>query len=332
MMKKTALPAGIRSLVARIENSRDLGPAMARDLLEESAVTPSDLEPWTDFGHPKASSYGRKRIWDGGFFELRVMSWVDGDMSAVHDHGPREWGAVRLWGRAEYAVFGHENGLVSTRDRRVSPPGSVIALAPGLVHQMGNVGQEPFLTLHLHGGRERRSGGAGMTRLYDFDQSEIQVTERGAFFDLPDSEVAERVDGPEADFPTYMRHQAELLKRAMVRDEVVAKRRFQSPRQERLAAELFAATTWRRLADEWNGMSAGPSLRLEHYSRVLYTELKVIAALQKLLIDAGLAEPVFDAVRLAELLAFSYLDRFADGYLDLVGDTYSLSFSSLAAA
>lgn len=332
MTKKTALPAGIRSLVSRVEKARKLTPATARDFLEASEISPADLAPWSNYGHSKAESFGRRKVYGGGFFELHVLSWIDGDMSAIHDHGRCEWGAVRVYGAAEHAVFRHADGTLTTRDRRVYSSGSVIALAPDLVHQMGNVGHEPFFTLHLHGCGEREGSAPGGTRIFDLDRGELQLTEAGASFDLAEAEILDRAAGPEPDFPTYMRHQVELLKRTMVRDDVLARRRFRSQRQERLAAELFAAATWRRFADEWNRTNAGASLRLAHYTRILFAELQATAALQKQLIDAGLAEPAFDAVRLDELLAFSDRDRFADGYLELVADTYSLSLSSLAAA
>lgn len=332
MTKKTALPAGIRSLVSRVEKARELTSAMARDFLEASEITASELEGWSNFGHSKAESYGAMQVWDGGFFELYVLSWIDGDMSAIHDHGRFEWGAVRTCGEAEHAVFRKKDGVLSTQDRRACPPGSVLAMAQDLIHQMGNVGQEPFLTLHLLGRDGRDASVTGKTRIYDLDGDEVRFTDGGAFFDLPDSEVTGRAAGPKADFPTYLRHQVELLKRCMVRDDVLTRRRWRSWRQERLAAELFAAATWRRFSDEWNRMNAEARLRLGHYSRILYQELAAAAALQKILIDAGLAEAAFDVVRLDELLAFSDLERFADGYLELVADTYSLGLSSLAAA
>jgi hypothetical protein len=330
--RKNALPAALRSLVDRLERAGALTPATARDFLAESEIYAADLEPWTDFGHPRAESFGRRQVYDGRFFELDVQSWIDGDVSAIHRHADSEGGAVRVYGAAEHAVFRHADGALTTRDRRVVPSGSVIAVAAGLVHQLGNVGQEPFLTLQLHGRRGREGSGARNSLVYDLDGGEVQRTGAGAFFDLPETEVLERRDGPEPDFPTYVRHQVELLKRTMVRDDVLARRRFRSARQERLAGELFAAPTWQRFADEWSRTSAGGSLRLAHYARILSAELRAVAALQKRLVDAGLAEPPFDAMRLAELLAFADRDRFADGYLELVADTYSLALSSLAAA
>lgn len=326
MSSKTSLPPSVRAIVDKVEAADEPTAAAARSILEETEITPADLEPWTDFGHPDSHSYGRKRLYDGGFFELMVLSWVDGDISAVHDHGHAPWGAVRLYGEAEHAVFAVEDGVLVTEERRELACGSVVAMPHGLIHQLGNVGQEPFLTLHLHG----RAAAAG-ARLYELDEGEIQLTRGGVFFNLPDEDISGREEAPPADFPTRLRHQVELLKRLMTIGASVARGGFQSRRERRLAEELFAAATWERFAEEWSEVSSSGA-RARRYCSVLHRELRAAAALQYQLVDAGLVEPSFDAVRLSELLAFSDLERFAEGYLELVSDTYSLDLSSLAAA
>lgn len=327
-----SLPPSVRCLIDRIEATDKLTPTLCRDFLQEADITAKDLQPWSDFGHPKADSYGRNLVHDGGFFELMVMSWIDGDMAAIHDHGYTQWGAVRVYGQIEHAVFKVEDGRLVTADRREFSAGSVVGVAHDLIHQMGNVGQEPYLTLHLYGCHGRQGDVTGDTRLYDLDEGKIQVTSAGVFFNLPEGDIARRQDAPRADFPTYLRHQVEMLKRLMVVGDSLAQGSLQSEREQRLATELFADSTWRRFAREWHEMTACSSSRFDRYTKVLNRELKAAAALQRRLIKAELVEAPFDVVRLSELLAFSDLEIFAEGYLDLVSDTYSLGLSSLVAA
>ena len=145
----TNFPASVRRLLDAIETEDHLTPTRSRKLLLESGITAQDLAPWADFDHPKSDSYGRRLIHDGGFYELMVMSWVDGDMAAIHDHGYTQWGAVKLLGPAEHAIFRVEDGVMTTAERKVFQAGDVVAVGHDLIHQMGNVGQAPYLTLHL---------------------------------------------------------------------------------------------------------------------------------------------------------------------------------------
>ena len=324
MTTKTSLPASIRSLVDKIEAARQLTPAETRGYLEEADISTADLEPWADFGHPAADSYGRRLVYDGGFFELMVMSWIDGDMAALHDHGYTQWGAVKLYGQIEHAVFKVKDGVLTTADRREIAAGSVIAVAHDLIHQMGNVGQEPYLTLHLYGCYGRDSGVTANAHLYELDEGKIQLTNGGVFFNLPESEIVDRRAAPPADFPTRLRFKVELLRRLMAQHGTLAAGSMESERERRLAGELFARETWKELADY--ASPTGSSTQL------LYRELRATALCQRLLIEAGLAESPFDGERLSELLALDMLDRFGDGYLELVDDTYRLGLSSLAAA
>lgn len=329
---ESSLPPSIQSLVEKIEAAQELTPATARDFLRGAHISVSDLEPWSDFEHPKTDSYGRKLVYDGGFFELMVMSWIDGDMASIHDHGHTQWGAVQVYGQIEHAVFKVEDGVLITADRRDFEVNSVVAVGHDLIHQMGNVGQEPYLTLHLYGCHGCKGNVTADARLYELDEGKIQLTSGGVFFNLPESDVAQRLDAPPADFPTALRYKVELLKRLMVSHDSLTRGSLQTDSEKRLAAELFDAATWRRFAAEWAEMTSRSAARFDRYTKILYRELKATAALQRRLLKDGLAEGPFSTVRLSELLAFSNLEQFAEGYMDLVSDTYSLALSNLAAA
>ena len=327
MQRSQSLPEGIQAIIDKVEGCEHLTPSLARQILGEATLAAADLEPWTDFDHPSEDSYGRKMIHDGGFFELMAMSWVDGDMAAIHDHGSAQWGAVRLFGRIEHAVFKIRDGVMTTTDRRCMPAGTVLAVSHEMIHQMGNCGQDPYVTLHLYGCYGREGGVTADARLYDLDEDRIQFTDGGVFFSLPEDKIKRRSAGPSTDFATRLRFKVELLRRLNTSHDSWRSRRLHSQRQRRLADELFAASTWQALVEEFSeaGMAGSDS-------SILHQELRAAAGLQAALLRAGLVEADLDLPRLEELLALAALDEFADGYLDLLARTYDLELSPMAVA
>ena len=127
-MNKHRLPFAIQDLIRMLEEAEDLTPRVARDLLLSANLQAEDLEPWSDLEHPIRDSYGRKLIFDGGYFEMMAMSWTPGDFSAIHDHGYTEWGAVQVFGPAEHSVFLEQDGDLTTLSRAEVKPGEVLAV------------------------------------------------------------------------------------------------------------------------------------------------------------------------------------------------------------
>ena len=321
MTISNSLPKSLRHLIDEIRNTPQITPASSRQILSQADIDVADLEPWADFDHPAADSYGRKLVYDGGFFELMVMSWNVGDMAAIHDHGCAQWGAVRVFGQIEHAVFKIAAGVLRTCDRRLFSPGSVLSVSHDMIHQMGNMGWQPYLTLHLYGSYDRRGGVTSDARLYDFDECRIQLTNGGVFFNLPESEINCREPAPETDFGTRLRFKVELLKRLATSHDSFRRRSLRSDRAARLASELFAASTWEPLVWEI-AEDAAPGDRA---TGILHQELRAAAALQEKLLAAGLVEADLDARRLDELLVLEDLSDFADGYLELLAETHNLN-------
>ena len=316
------LPIRIRRLIEAVEACDRLTPTGTRLLLEASGITAEDLAPWADFDHPKADSYGRKMIHDGGCFELMAMSWAPGDMAAIHDHGYTQWGAVKMLGRAEHAIFKLEDGTLRTAERRLFEPGSVVAVGHDLIHQMGNPGAEPFLSLHLYGCYERERDVTADARLYELDEGTVQITTGGAFFALPEDAVDRQVPGPASDFPTRLRYQVELLRRLLAANDSWSRGRLTTRREARLAGELFAPETWSALFAELDALRDAGELRRERYHGILRQELRAAARLQFELIDASLVagDSFGGADRLASLLVEEDPAVFAAGYLRRVED------------
>ena len=188
----SALPRSVAELLEAVRAQSSKSPEMAALLLEQCSITADDLAAWTRFDHPDSDSYGRAMVHDAGSFELMVMSWREGDMSAIHDHGYTMWGAVRLYGRAEHAIFVEAEGILSTLERCTFEPGSVVAVNHELIHQMGNIDESPFVSLHLYGCDERSENVKADARIFDLDEGRIQVTTGEAFFLLPEEQISRR--------------------------------------------------------------------------------------------------------------------------------------------
>lgn len=323
----------IQRLIAAIESDDHLTPSRARRLLEESDITQADLAPWADFDHPIEDSYGRKLIHNGGFYELMAMSWVDGDMAAIHDHGYTQWGAVKLFGPAEHAIFRVEDGVLTTAERKVFEPGSVVGVGHDLIHQMGNVGRDPYMTLHLYGCYERDNDITADARLYNLHEGEIEITSGGVFFGLPEEAISRRQEAPKADFPTQLRDKVELLRRSLRSNGTLIAGSWQCDREPEIAAELFAAETWHQAKKELlNQQAEAPRHKLQRYLDIFHQELGAVARLKHDLLQADLVEESPISVEeLERVLDAEEPAEIGNRYLDLLAETYSLDLDHLAA-
>ena len=98
-MLLTDLPPSLARLVQAIQQHETLNPIEIKKVVVQANIQPEDLAAWEDIEHPAADSYGRKLVYNGGFFEIMVMSWKPGDYSAIHDHGYTSWGRCKYLDR-----------------------------------------------------------------------------------------------------------------------------------------------------------------------------------------------------------------------------------------
>ncbi len=207
------LPQGICGLLGDLDAKPQMDAAAAAEMLQDLRLEPSELAPWVDFDHPIQDSYGRKLIARGPNFELMAMSWMPGDYSAIHDHGVAEWGAVKYFGEADHVIFEERDGVVSIRERMTTKYNSVCPVDSSLIHMMGNPTGKPFLSLHLYGRVDAAECITGDARVFDFWAREIQRTDGGVFFCLPESEIVTCEDCPVCDHETVVLHNHLMLER-----------------------------------------------------------------------------------------------------------------------
>lgn len=211
------LSSRIQTLIHSLETAPVVTPKIAAQLLEEATIEAGDLQLWAEFAHPVADSYGRHLVYDGGDFEVMVMSWAPGDYSAIHDHGAAQWGAVQSFGAAEHSVFRLDQMQLSTVSVHPFPMGSVNAVDSDLIHQMGNPSRSPFLSLHVYGSSNHTGSITGDARIFDLYERSILYTDGGVFFGMPVDQVTHQVQGLQGDNPTTLRHHQQMLSRTYQR-------------------------------------------------------------------------------------------------------------------
>lgn len=204
------LPKSLQYIVDELSQDSNLKPSNVVNVVKKAEVKVEDLEEWSDFDHPSKDSYGRKMVHKAPNFEVMVMSWLPGDFSAIHDHGYTTWGAVQVFGQNEHATFRVEDNNIYTLNRTTFETNQIVGVGHNLVHQMGNSTDEKIMTLHVYGVENSAENITGDARLYDLASNSIQIINGGVFFDLPEGEVDEVIEGPSGDFPTKLRHMVEL--------------------------------------------------------------------------------------------------------------------------
>lgn len=208
-----SLPHRLQSLIQTIRSQTCLSPEVACHCVQAANIQAEDLMPWADFDHPLADSYGRHLVYDGGDFEIMVMSWAPGDFSAFHDHGSAQWGAVQSFGEAEHSVYQLRHNQLSTQEIMPFRTGTVIPVDHVLIHQMGNPSQENLLSLHVYGSEAHQGPITGSARIFDLFAGKIQFTDGGVFFCLPEEQVTREIAGLHGDRQTTLRHHQQMLAR-----------------------------------------------------------------------------------------------------------------------
>ncbi|MEM7795372.1 MAG: cysteine dioxygenase family protein [Cyanobacteria bacterium P01_C01_bin.118] len=203
----------LQTLIETLKQSLNFTPSQVQEILLDINISPEELMPWADFEHPVTDSYGRKLVYDGGHFEIMVMSWMPGDCSAIHDHGATQWGAVQCFGAAEHYVYRFAKGVLSNLDDAHYTPGMVRAVNHSLIHQMANTGTEPFLSLHVYGCARSQGTITGNARIFDLLEESIQYTDGGVFFCLTEAQINQRTYGIQGDLETTLRHHRQMKNR-----------------------------------------------------------------------------------------------------------------------
>ena len=204
----------VKNLVKALESLDQFTSGSVHKVVSECDVGFEDLKDWIDYDYPVSDSYGRKMAHNGGFFEIMIMSWRPGDYSGIHDHGKAEFGAVKIFGDVEHAIFKLKDQKLTTLSREVVKSGTTLKVTASLIHQMGNPGESNFFSLHVYGNVDLEGGITNEARIFDYSRNELLFVNGGIFYLLPESEIVHREKLPEADLATRKRDLIEAAKRA----------------------------------------------------------------------------------------------------------------------
>ena len=203
----------LSQVLEALENGEVKTASEARALLIVSQISAEDLMAWSDFDHPSHDGYGRKLVHQGDNYELMVMSWAPGDYSAIHDHGATDWGAVKFFGAAEHHCYRFDGKHLTLSDTAMMSPGEVNSVDHDLIHQMGNPGDEPFLTLHLYGNLQATDAITGDARIFDLLEGAVQFTSGGVFYCLPQDQISRQISGISSSAEAAIVHHTHMLNR-----------------------------------------------------------------------------------------------------------------------
>lgn len=310
-----SFPASLHHIISELKKHRSLKPSEIRRIIIEANVKEEDLKPWSDFDHPAADSYGRKLVYDGGNFEVMVMSWTPGDFSTIHDHGSTQWGAVQIFGPAEHATFRMEEDSLCTLARWDVEPGDVVGVSNCLIHQMGNpTDNVQFLSLHVYGLAENIESVTGDARVFDLEKNTIQRVDGGVFFTLPPAEIKRVEKAPIADWPTYHRHMVELtcrLRQMKNSGQPCIHKNFGDTVEETFSILHFGKLKKYLQANFTEGKI---DFECKKWCNLMY-EIKAAAKLQrKLQAERSLPEPFFDFVEMEALFLSENEDAIFDHF------------------
>ncbi len=206
-------PDSLQSLILLLSQTTHLTSDRVFQCLLQAKVNQADLMPWRTFAHPIPDCYGRQLVYDGGYFEIMVMSWMPGDVSAIHDHGQAQWGAVQCFGQAIHTVYELIERKLHTKAEMPLFPTQIVEVNHDLIHQMSNLSQERFLSLHIYGCYDFKDSITGDARIFDLLEGKIQYTNGGVFFCLPEAKISRRGQDIEADRLTTLRHHQQMRDR-----------------------------------------------------------------------------------------------------------------------
>ena len=326
------LPESLQTIVHAIQTSEVLTPSGLRRIVREANIDAAELMPWSMFDHSPADSYGRRLVYDGGFFEMMVMSWCPGDVSAIHDHGHTQWGAVQIFGPAEHAVFLVQNGEIRTLSRTNVKPGQIVYVGHDLVHQMGNrTADARFLSFHLYGNHQRDHAITADARLFDLNEGCIQRVDWGVFHALPERDITSREPGPKPDFLTWLRNTVEIIRRVRTARLHHCDESDKDP--DKLLADLFdkERKQERRLLDDLSEQIDERGHAINGYFwKLLCRELSEAALLQNDVLQTQPDEDSFSSY--AELydavIGRPCLAEFIAPYLGFCRERYDLDFAN----
>ncbi|MFI9720704.1 cysteine dioxygenase [Streptomyces sp. NPDC052396] len=120
-------------------------PATVAECAGLARAIAADRASWAHLVRYDAVSRWYHRLRTGPGYEVWLLSWVPGQGSGLHDHGPSSGVLTVLDGALTER---HQDGGRAVR-RRLTP-GAQRVFAPGYAHEVVNDSLEPAVSLHVY--------------------------------------------------------------------------------------------------------------------------------------------------------------------------------------
>lgn len=145
------IPQKIKLLIDTLNAKAKWKTEELLSLLEELAISESDIARYQCYNHEKSLSYGRNKIYSNQKFRIYLMSWDYGDATAIHDHGSTDFGAVQFFGNMEHRCYKYDNQQLKKVQEETILQGQIVPVQGSLIHMMANSQQQSVCTLHIYG-------------------------------------------------------------------------------------------------------------------------------------------------------------------------------------
>lgn len=171
----------LQSLINEIQTNNRMNSETLIQLIKGSDLKENDLIPFSNFNHEVSLSYGRTKIFEGSNFVIYLMSWAKGDYTAIHNHGFTDWGAVYFPGEISHRLYKLEDMTILLANTSLISPGTIVPVNGSLIHAMGNLSDEPVVSLHIYGSDNSIGNSNTGSHIYEIEKKHIRTTHGEAY-------------------------------------------------------------------------------------------------------------------------------------------------------
>ena len=205
------LPEKINKLISHLELSEICSEEELKYLIRNIQLNVSDIVDYANFRHPLTESYGRNILYESGKLEIVVMTWNEGDFTSIHDHGAAKWAVVCSYGNIQNTLFDIKNNKILLSVNQQLSANEITILDNKAIHQMGNRGYRPAISLHFYYTPEPVKGVTANARNFDLYENKTYIANGGAFLVLDPKNIVNETACPEFDKELYYK-QLEIRK------------------------------------------------------------------------------------------------------------------------
>lgn len=147
--KSIGKPNGaITSLTQLIETLKDTPSGQFASIPQHLSLTKTDILPYATFS---PISHTRNCLEFNERFELILLCWEPGQMTAIHDHGGEECWVYFMDSQFEEIIYERDRSNVKRSLSKMATSGAVSYMSDFLgVHSLKNIGNSRGFSLHLY--------------------------------------------------------------------------------------------------------------------------------------------------------------------------------------